>query len=123
MVRFKGVEIYAHFKMNTNDFYNLNKEILEKVQELLTKKGKSYQTNEDVLSNFKELSYLLGMSKYQVWSIYFYKHIFSLINSIKENPQNPASLDEIESLESRITDLIAYLLLFNAMIKENTNKS
>jgi hypothetical protein len=105
--------------MVRDEFYNINKEILIKVQELLLKKGKSYQTNDDILSNFKDLGIILGMSKYQVWSIYFYKHIFSLINSIKENPYSPASLDEIESLESRITDLIAYLLLFNAMIKEN----
>lgn len=89
-----------------------------KCAKLLMAKGKDYAGDQDALSNFKGVARRLGLSKYQVWGVYFLKHIMSITNSIIANPKNPQV--ESEPLESRITDAINYLVLFEALLKEKS---
>ena len=83
---------------------------------LLLSKGKDYAGDQDALANFKGIACRLGISKYQVWSVYFMKHIRAIINSIKANPENPQT--ESEPLEERITDVINYAVLLEALLKD-----
>lgn len=106
--------------MDDSQFEIINKEILASVAHILKGKGTEYRTNNDVTSNFKTNAEELGLTKYQVWSVYFTKHIKSIIGSIKSSPSNPVNaVKSTETLDSRIVDAIAYLLLLNAMIESD----
>lgn len=83
---------------------------------ILEAKGKDYAGDEDALSNFKQVGAMLGLTKYQVWGAYFLKHVMSITNSIIANPENPQV--ESEPLEGRITDIINYAVILEALLKE-----
>jgi len=104
--------------MNRNQFEIHNNEILQKVLDILSSKGVEYQKDENVLSNFENNATDLGLTPYQIWSVYFTKHTKSIINAIKKNPENPDDKALAEPFEGRIVDAIAYLLLLNAMTKK-----
>ena len=87
-----------------------------KCAKLLFAKGKDYAGDKDALANFKQVASMLGLTPFQVWGVYFLKHVMSVTNSIIANPQNPQV--ESEPLEERITDAINYLVLFEALLKE-----
>lgn len=90
---------------------------MDKVHDILNNKGVEYRTNEDVFSNFVSLGKQLGLSEYQIWNVYFTKHITSINNAIKNNPTNPDNESLKEPLEGRIIDAIAYLCLLYGMTK------
>jgi len=99
--------------------FNIRSRIFfEDIISLIEKKGSEYQLDDDVLSNFKSNANELGITPYQVWSVYFTKHTNSIMNQIKKNPNNPNDTDSVENTKSRITDAIAYLLFLNALIEE-----
>jgi len=109
--------------MNREDFEKISDEIYSKIKQILTSKGNEYQSGENVFSNFETNAQDLGLTKYQIWSVYFSKHTKSILNAIKKNPENPNSLDLAEKFDGRIIDAVAYLLLLNAMINsENTSE-
>ena len=108
--------------MKREELIKLNNEILNKVGEILKNKGEEYQKDENVFSNFESNALELGLSKYQIWSVYFTKHVKSIVSAIKKNPENPDSQKLSEPYEGRIIDAIAYLLLLNAMIKSEKVK-
>lgn len=105
--------------MKNTDFSNSTQFLLQEIKEIIEKKGIEYQSNDDVLSNFKDNAKDLGLTKYQIWSVYFTKHTKSIISQIKKNPKNPSDNDSVESTRSRIHDAIAYLLFLNAMLEED----
>jgi hypothetical protein len=94
----------------------LNKE-LAKVHHA---KSTDYAGKEDVLANFKRIAEKTGLTKYQVWSVYFNKHIEAICNSIKHNSDEPQV--ESEPLEERVVDAIVYLKLFHFMRVEDKAK-
>lgn len=83
-------------------------------------KGKAYSGSEDSLANFKRNADLIGVSKYEVWLIYFMKHIDSIINAIKDNPFEP--VDRTEGLRGRIIDAENYLDLLFCLLSEEEEK-
>jgi hypothetical protein len=99
-------EFSKHFNILYKDVFNI-----------LDKKGGEYQVSEDVFSNFVSLGKQLGLTEYQIWTVYFTKHITSIQNAIKNNPVDPDNPDMPESLDSRIIDAIAYLCLLYGMTK------
>lgn len=84
--------------------------------DLLMKKGKAYAGDEDALDNFKRNAKLLGLTPFQVWAVYFNKHIDSINNAIKQNPSNP--VDQSEGLDGRIADVITYATILGCLLKE-----
>lgn len=80
-------------------------------------KGAAYSGEEDSLSNFKRNAKLAGVSKYQIWLVYAMKHIDTIINAIKENPEKP--VDKTEGLSGRIKDAIMYLAILEALLVED----
>jgi hypothetical protein len=104
--------------MNQKEFETKIEELMKVVNKTLKGKGVEYQTNKDVFSNFITLGEQLDLTEYQVWSVYFSKHIFSIQNAIKNFPNNPDN-NLAEPLDSRITDAVAYLFLLYGMSKRN----
>ncbi len=83
-------------------------------------KNKSYAGQGDTLANFKRNAEALGLTKYQIWLVYFNKHIDSVNNAIKDNPSNP--VDASESLTGRIIDIIVYsAILYCLLYEDNEN--
>lgn len=81
-------------------------------------KGAAYAGNDDVLSNFKRNAQNVGVSKYKVWAIYFGKHVDSVMNAIKANPDAP--VDNSEGLISRIHDIRVYAALLACLLEEDS---
>lgn len=104
--------------MQRRQFEETSDELYEMVIETLLRKGVEYQKDNNVFSNFEENAKDLGLSKYQIWNIYFNKHIKSISNAIKTNPEDPTAKEMPEKLQGRIVDAVAYLLLLNGMISE-----
>jgi len=103
------------------------KEYQEHISHLLSQcyavskaKRKSYANDNDVLANFKQIAAATSMTKYQVWAVYFNKHVLSINNAIKYHPERPE--DVSESMQGRIIDCINYLLLLNAIIAEDAHQ-
>lgn len=97
-------------------------EIVENINKTLVSKGKEYQKGENVFSNFETNADDLGLTRYQVWAIYFNKHVRSILNSIKTNPNNPNNSNLSEELEGRLMDAIVYLTLMYGMINQEKPK-
>jgi len=118
--RESGEEVVTLSPQHYMDRKEFNKQsliLLMKVSKTLESKGVEYQKMENVLSNFENNATDLGLTPYQIWSVYFSKHTKSIINAIKKNPNNPEDKALSEPFEGRIIDAIAYLLLLNAMTK------
>ena len=105
--------------MNQDKFIKANNKVYEQIFYIIKNKGVEYQSNDDVLSNFKVNAADLGLTKYQIWSVYFTKHVKSIVSQIKSNPNNPMKKDSVENTKTRIIDAIAYLLFLNAMLEED----
>jgi len=84
---------------------------------MLTSKGKAYSPDSDALDNFKRNAGKLGMQPFQVWSIYFSKHVDSIINAVRECPTIPH--DASEGFHARLVDAAAYLALGVALYQES----
>lgn len=84
----------------------------EKIDYIRSTKGVTYARDEDQFMNFKRMSKQTGLCPYQVWGVYFTKHV-DAIHSFVRNEYN-----DTEPIEGRIMDAINYLELLYGMIKE-----
>lgn len=106
--------------------FNRNKVIAEffseKCMRLLETKGNDYtgnRRNPSMNANFSEVSDMLGypgVDKYVVWFVYFGKHLTTLFTWLKTRKV------ESESFESRIADMVNYLLILYSMTVEDEVK-
>lgn len=103
--------------MTTTERDNRARELFEYELNVLQSKGTDYSGDTDCLSNFKRLAAELGLSKYQVWLVYFTKHLDSIRNAIRANPDTPRVASE--PLTGRILDARNYLLLLDCMLLED----
>lgn len=104
--------------MNINVFNETVVEpTFEECRKLLDTKGADYSGLNDRFLNFKANGTRLGLTKYQIWSVYFAKHIDALFNAIKDNPELPKTNSEL--IETRIQDAICYLMLMRGMLMED----
>lgn len=88
-------------------------------EELATyrEKGLAYAGTGDTLANFKRNAERLDLTKYQVWGVYFNKHIDSINNAIAQNPGSP--VDKTEGLRGRIVDARNYLGILLCLLTED----
>lgn len=91
--------------------------LFDKCEEILLAKGHDYSEKVDALSNFKRNAEKLGLSKYQIWSVYFHKHIDAVDGAVKRSPENPQV--KSEPLDGRIKDAINYLALLYCLLDED----
>lgn len=103
--------------MTVEDRQDLASDLLASCLILLRSKGEAYSGKEDVLANFKENGRKLGLSKYQIWAVYANKHIDSINNAIKDNPNKP--VDKTEGLRGRVIDAINYLIILESLLQED----
>lgn len=76
---------------------------------LLIQKGTEYAGNKDRYANFKRQGKALGRTPFEIWAVYFNKHVDAINSAIQRNPEMPQVISE--PLEGRIQDNINYLLL------------
>jgi hypothetical protein len=103
--------------VNRDDFLTLSGQNYNNRVEIMRRKGAAYSGQEDVFANFKRNAEKLGLSKYQVWLIYFVKHIDAITNSIKAQPHQP--VEQTEGMFGRIQDSTNYLDLLAGMLEED----
>jgi len=98
--------------MKQDQFYGIAKEYWKDCMKIMKSKGIAYSGRKDKFGNFKRIAKNLGLTPYQVWYVYFAKHLDSLNAWLREEYQDS------EPIEGRIKDLINYLLLLGGMIEE-----
>jgi hypothetical protein len=99
--------------MKSEDFYQFVKdEILPDCFKIMQTKGESYSGIEDKLGNFKRCAKLANVSVEKAWFVYFVKHFDALSSYIREEYKDS------EQIKGRIQDLINYLFLLSAILKE-----
>lgn len=91
--------------------------LLDEAMDIAFHKGKAYSGSDDSLDNFKRNGRNLGLTKYQVLSVYMNKHLDTINNAIKDKPEFPE--DGTEGMKGRIVDAINYLGILWALIQED----
>lgn len=105
--------------MTVEERLNIASELNNRGREILEAKGHSYAGNGDSLANFKRNAERLGLSKYQIWGVYFNKHIDSINTAIQDNPTKPN--DKTEGIEGRVIDAKNYLDILICLLREDAN--
>lgn len=82
----------------------------------LLSKGQEYQRNEDVLHNFERASTLSGLSREKALWGFALKHYISFLDILDDVEKE--NLPPVYVLEEKIGDLINYLILCEASIKD-----
>jgi hypothetical protein len=99
--------------MRDEDYQKRRETLLALADEVSLNKRKEYTGNDqDVLKNFKRIATRLDITPLHVWSVYFNKHVDSVNTYIKDEGEVS------ESMDSRFSDLLNYLFLGYALIKE-----
>ncbi len=108
-----------------NDYLNYMEETVKKehipvlfgeMLEMIRHKGKAYAGTDDSLANFKRNAERLSLSPFQIWAVYFNKHIDSINNAIGQNPTAPK--DKTEGMHGRIIDAMTYLSILHCLLEE-----
>lgn len=99
--------------MKSEELYKMiQEEILPPCMAIMKSKGEAYSGQEDKLGNFKRCAKLADVPTIKAWYIYFVKHFDALSAYIR------GEYKDSESIEGRIQDLINYLFLLRAILKE-----
>ena len=104
--------------MQQQEFEGVFAETMQSIKQLLVVKGGEYAGSEDRLSNFKRGAQLTGATPLQVAFIYASKHYDAIATYVRDEAsgtERPRS----ESIEGRLDDLINYMILTKAIIKED----
>ena len=88
------------------------KSTIDKILELNKTKGEEYAGKSDVCKNFKRQADMLNIEPQLVWAVYANKHWDAIMSHVKNGKIFS------EPIEERINDLILYLLLYKALIKD-----
>jgi hypothetical protein len=92
-------------------------ETILQIKSLSTTKGAEYAHGNDRLDNFRRNGLEMGLPMETIWRVYALKHwdsITTYIKDITKGTTRPRS----EPISGRVDDLIVYLLLLKAMLKE-----
>ena len=103
--------------MTNADVEVMFRETFEELIALRSIKSREYSDDGDALANFRRNAVDLEMPMETVWRVYASKHWDSIGNFIRDIT-NGKKRELSEPIEGRIHDMIVYLLLLKAMIKE-----
>ncbi len=85
-------------------------------------KGREYRNGDpDVHANFNRLQAMLGIDRHKVLMVFATKHWDSIGNYIRTLGQDGAPALS-EPIDGRIDDIILYMLLLKAMIRDGYNR-
>lgn len=103
--------------MTETDFEYVLHNRLKKIEEVLAVKAKEYVRNEDRLHNFNVGAKLSGRIREKVlWDGFALKHYVSILDML--NDIENGKLPDEGIVEEKIGDLINYLVLLEASIKD-----
>lgn len=97
-------------------------ETMQKVVELGRLKGGEYAGDVDRLANFRRNAEVWGLTMEQCWGVYAGKHWDAIAQYIRDLAEGKERL-RLEPLEGRVDDVITYLLLFKAMLRERMDET
>jgi len=98
-------------------FEGLIEDTFDKIKELSTLKGGEYSGDDDRLLNFRRNGVDLDLPMETVWRVYAAKH-WDAIGQYIRYMQTGKNRLRLESIEGRVDNLLVYLLLFKAMVRE-----
>ena len=115
--------------MKKSDFIELQVETFDKALDLIQSKGNEYTEGDDQLYNAKAIAKmfsLIGLDSVAntpsgIFMIYFLKQMFSFAKYIKQLERNDTVITT-ESLQSRVVDMINYIVLIYARLLELQNE-
>ena len=102
--------------MEAQKFYDTIEELIDECLEIMKAKGLAYSGKSDSFANFKRVADNLCMSRFQIWAVFFHKHVDALDSWVREE------YSDSEPITGRIKDLINYLFLLYGMIRENSRE-
>ncbi|MCK4328276.1 hypothetical protein KAX02_00380 [candidate division WOR-3 bacterium] len=103
--------------MKIEEFNKLADEIFDRCTSALHVKGKGYSVDKDKLHNFKRAANMENCSTQKALIGMWAKHVVSILDIADNNvPYNAATIEE------KVTDGINYLVLFEAIMKEQMTK-
>lgn len=105
--------------MKHEDRMKIIEQMYEKRVKVLKDKGAAYAEEGDINYNFKIIAKILGLSVFQVWAVYWLKHVICVANAIKNNPNTPVDLTE--GMEGRIIDNQNYIDILATLLEELDN--
>jgi hypothetical protein len=101
--------------MQHADFKQVFERQIKMCEEVLIKKATEYQTDTDVLHNFRVAAELQGISLAMALSGMMAKHSVSIYDMCQE----PDIFFTQDQWDEKITDHINYLILLRAIVREN----
>lgn len=109
--------------MNRKEFYSYLKFVKERTTDTLFSKGDEYNYNEGAFENFEE-GVAIGLSNTReavAWG-YVTKHIQSVRAMIREVENGQTDHLTDKNIDEKFGDIINYMILLEAMLKEKVNK-
>jgi len=106
-------------KMSEQDFDILVQQRIQKIGSTLIEKGKEYRRNNDPLHNFRIAAKVQNTTEEKALWGFAVKHYVSFLDIL--NDIEKGFLPKEEVVDEKIGDLINYLILCEASIKEKIN--
>jgi hypothetical protein len=118
--------------VNSQKFNEILDNRIKLMQSVLASKEKEYAENNDRLHNFNRAASMLGVSRESALIGMWTKHIISILDIVnkfdvirlvpKEKRKTIHNLPSVAMIEEKIGDAINYLVLLEAMMKEDLEK-
>ena len=102
--------------MTETEFYKIYDSAINRITNVVKCKHEEYGEDSDYFYNFNRGAEILGVPTAEVLAAYMTKHTVSVYDIIKEF--SIGGKVSIPQVEEKITDMIVYLLLFEAMVRE-----
>lgn len=108
--------------MNNPDFDKIVASTFTQLKQLSLTKGREYSGDHDRLLNFKRNGRDLELEPTTIWRVYAAKHWDAVGQHIRDIQQKRERVLS-EPIESRIDDLILYLLLLKGLLEERRDQT
>lgn len=95
-------------------FQALIADVFAEVCDMNATKGKDYAVPEDALAHLREQAAEFDLSPEMVWGVLARKHWTAIVSYVKRGQVHS------EPIESRVIDLILYLIMLLALTRETT---
>ena len=106
--------------MNVKDFEKVIENIQNRIYNTIIIKAREYSRNEDRLHNFNIGADISKQSRERVLDGFLLKHYISYRDMLNDIDNN--KLPSVEYLEEKIGDMLLYLMLFEASVKDKISK-
>lgn len=107
--------------MLEKDFNGVVKNRLDSTLNLLVVKGKEYRRNDNVFHNFEQAARISGSTREKAMWGFALKHEVSFWDIL--NDLEKGILPSVSVLEEKIGDLVTYLCIMEASIKDKIKKA